>query len=166
MANLYHIGGWWVNPIFRFAETLAFKGACAVYLYTMKAAMTKSLEDYLEAIHRQIKESGSARVVDIARTLGVKMPSVNNAVKELAKLGYVEYERYQDIRITDKGLRRAASIFRRHTLLKDFLMSLGVSAGTAERDACAMEHILSEETMEKFKDQMRAEAKLTGGEAL
>lgn len=69
----------------------------------MKAAMTKSLEDYLEAIHLQIKETGSARVVDVARALGVKMPSVNNAVKELAKLGYVEYERYQDIRITDRG---------------------------------------------------------------
>ena len=79
--------------------------------------MTKSLEDYLEAIHRHAQEAGGARVVDIAHALGVKMPSVNNAVKELAKLGYVEYERYHRLKTTPEGERRAQTIYRRHKLL-------------------------------------------------
>lgn len=114
--------------------------------------MTKSLEDYLEAIHRQTQETGSARVVDIAMILGVKMPSVNNAVKELTKLGFIEYERYHHIKMTVEGVHRAATIYKRHTMLKTFLMSIGVSENNAETDACAMEHILSNETVERFRD--------------
>jgi len=114
--------------------------------------MTKSLEDYLEAIHRHIQDSGGARVVDIARSLGVRMPSVNNAVKELSKLGLVEYERYQHLKMTPEGERRAALIYKRHTLLHDFLTAIGVSEANAESDACSMEHILSAETIERFKD--------------
>ena len=120
-------------------------------MYTGRVMMTKSLEDYLEAIHRQISETCIARVVDVAHVLGVKMPSVNNAVKELAKLGYVEYERYREIKITDEGKRRAEMIFERHTILKSFLLSIGVSEENADRDACSMEHILSAETLDKLK---------------
>ena len=113
--------------------------------------MTKSLEDYLEAIHRLIQDTGIARVVDVAKTLGVTMPSVNSAVKELSKLGFIDYEKYQHIQITPEGERRAAKIFKRHTQLKDFLLAIGVSEANAEMDACAMEHILSEETMERLQ---------------
>ena len=113
--------------------------------------MTKSLEDYIEAIHLHIKAEGSARVVDIANSLGVKMPSVNNAVKELAKLGLISYEPYHSITLTDEGRRQAEEIFRRHTILKDFLLSIGVSAENAERDACSMEHVLSAETLAKLR---------------
>ena len=97
--------------------------------------MTKSLEDYLEAIHRHIQEFGSARVVDIATVLSVKMPSVNNAVKELSKLGLVEYEKYHHLKMTPEGERVAKAIYKRHTLLKSFLMAIGVSEATAEADA-------------------------------
>ena len=114
--------------------------------------MTKSLEDYLEAIHRHIQDSGGARVVDIARSIGVRMPSVNNAVKELSKLGLVDYERYQHLKMTPEGERMAALIFKRHTLLHDFLTAIGVSEANAESDACSMEHILSAETIERVRD--------------
>ncbi len=113
-------------------------------------AMSKSLEDYLEAIHRQVQASGGARVVDIAHVLGVKMPSVNNAVRELATLGLIEYTPYQQIHLTPEGGRRAAEIFHRHTTLKAFLLSIGVSERNAESDACAMEHVLSAETLQRL----------------
>lgn len=113
-------------------------------------AMSKSLEDYLEAIHRQVQVSGGARVVDIAHVLGVKMPSVNNAVRELATLGLIEYTPYQQIHLTPEGGRRAAEIFHRHTTLKAFLLSIGVSERNAESDACAMEHVLSAETLQRL----------------
>ncbi len=110
--------------------------------------MTKSLEDYVEAIYRLSQEGGRARVVDVASMLRVKMPSVNNAVKELARLKLVKYEKYRELILTEEGVAVAKKVYEHHLLLKNYLMSLGVSEENAENDACAMEHILSEETME------------------
>ncbi len=114
--------------------------------------MTKSLEDYVEAIYRLIEERGSARVVDVATRLHVKMPSVNNAVKELARLKLVRYKKYREIVLTEEGFAVAQKIYEYHVTLKNFLLSLGVSEENAEADACAMEHILSEETIACFRN--------------
>ncbi|MBQ6247193.1 MAG: metal-dependent transcriptional regulator [Kiritimatiellae bacterium] len=110
--------------------------------------MTKSLEDYVEAIYRLAQEGGRARVVDVASMLRVKMPSVNNAVKELARLKLLKYEKYRELILTEEGVAVAKKVYEHHLLLKNYLISLGVSEENAENDACAMEHILSEETME------------------
>lgn len=118
--------------------------------------MTKSLEDYVEAIYRLAQDGGRARVVDVAAMLHVKMPSVNNAVKELARLKLVKYEKYRELILTEEGIAVARKVYEHHTLLRDFLLSLGVSAENAENDACAMEHILSEESMECFRRAMQA----------
>lgn len=117
--------------------------------------MTKSLEDYVEAIYRLAGDTGFARVVDIAKMLGVKMPSVNSAVKELASLKLVRYEKYREITLTDEGLAVAKKVFKLHTTLKNFLLSLGVSEDNAEHDACAMEHILSDETIAAMEKATR-----------
>ncbi len=114
--------------------------------------MTKSLEDYVEAIYRLSEEHGSARVVDVAARLHVKMPSVNNAVKELARLKLVRYEKYREIILTEEGVAVARKVYENHVTLKNFLLSLGISEENAESDACAMEHILSEETIECFRN--------------
>ena len=114
--------------------------------------MTKSLEDYLEAIHRQAQATGGARVVDIAHALGVKMPSVNNAVRELAALGLIAHTPYQQLHLTVEGERVATGIFKRHTMLKTFLKAIGVSEDHAETDACAMEHVLSDETLQRLDE--------------
>lgn len=118
--------------------------------------MTKSLEDYVEAIYLIAEERGFARVVDVAKKLGVKMPSVNNAVKELASLRLVKYEKYREITLTEEGIAVARKVFEHHTAIKNFLLSLGISVDNAEHDACAMEHILSEETMAAFKNATNA----------
>ena len=114
--------------------------------------MTKSLEDYLEMIHVLIRENRVARVRDVATALNVKMPSVVKAIGELKKLELVRQEPYGDIELTDKGGRLAASILTRHTVLKAFLLKLGVSEQNADNDACLMEHILSAETMERIHE--------------
>ena len=114
--------------------------------------MTKSLEDYLEEIHVLIRETGRARVRDVARALNVKMPSVVKGITELKKLGLVTQEPYSDIELTTKGRRCAAMVLGRHNVLRDFLVSLGVSAAIADKDACLMEHILSAETMDRIRD--------------
>ena len=114
-------------------------------------SMTQSLEDYLEAIYLLIKDTGSACVRDVAKSLGVKMPSVVKALHELKSLELVNQEPYSSIELTKKGERLAKSVLARHELLKSFLVSLGVNPGTADEDACRMEHILSAETLDKIR---------------
>ena len=119
--------------------------------------MTKSLEDYLEEIHVLIRDTGRARVRDVARALNVKMPSVVKGIAELKKLGLVEQQPYSDIELTVKGRRCAAMVLGRHNILREFLVRLGVSPGTADKDACLMEHILSAETMDRIRDFLEPE---------
>ena len=113
--------------------------------------MTKSLEDYIETIYVLIKENGAARVRDVAADLKVKMPSVVKAMAELKKLELVVQEPYGDIELTAKGRKVATGVLTRHTILKAFLVKLGVSRRIADRDACLMEHILSAETIDKIR---------------
>ena len=115
------------------------------------AMMTQSLEDYLEAIYMLIAGDHPAQVRDVARMLAVKMPSVVKALHELKKLGLVTQQPYAAIELTAKGRRVAKLVLGRHTLLRDFLMKLGVSRKNADKDACLMEHILSAETIDKIR---------------
>lgn len=115
------------------------------------STMTQSLEDYLEAIYVRIAGGKPAQVRDIARMLSVKMPSVVKAVRELKKFGLVTQEPYSNIELTAKGERVAMHVLGRHTLIREFLMKLGVTRRNADRDACLMEHILSAETLDKIR---------------
>ena len=113
--------------------------------------MTQSLEDYLETIYILIEGGKPAQVRDVARLLDVKMPSVVKAIHELKKLELVTQEPYSPIKLTLKGERVARRVLNRHKLLRSFLVKLGVSRKTADRDACLMEHILSAETIDKIR---------------
>ena len=115
------------------------------------ATMTQSLEDYLEAVYMLIAEDRPAQVRDVARMLAVKMPSVVKAIHELKKLGLVTQKPYANIELTVKGGRVAKHVLNRHTLIRDFLMKLGVSRRIADKDACLMEHILSAETIDRIR---------------
>ena len=115
-------------------------------------AITQSLEDYIEAIYLQIAAGKAAQVRGVAKTIGVKMPSVVKAIRELKKLGLVTQEPYSPIELTEKGLRLAKHILGRHLLLRSFLEKLGVSRRNADADACRMEHILSAETLDRIRE--------------
>ena len=117
----------------------------------MAMTMTQSLEDYLEAIYMLIADGKPAQVRDVARILSVKMPSVVKAIRELKKLELVTQEPYANIELTAKGSRLARHVLNRHQLIRSFLVKLGVSRKTADRDACLMEHILSAETLDKIR---------------
>ena len=115
--------------------------------------MTQSLEDYLETVSFLADEGGGdVRLTDIASRMGVSKPSVFTALKILEERGLLEHERYRTISLTEKGIAEAAAIRDRHDFLTDFLRNIvGVSHVTAEKDACKMEHLLSEETLQKIK---------------
>ena len=123
------------------------------------AAMSQSLEDYLEAVYLLIAEDRPAQVRDVAKRLSVKMPSVVKALHELKKLGLVTQEPYANIELTAKGRRVARNVLDRHTLIRSFLIKLGVGRRTADRDACLMEHILSAETLDKIRTYTEKDTK-------
>ena len=110
----------------------------------------KSVEDYLEVIYMLSSKKGYARIVEIASELKVKTPSATEMIQKLAKEGYIEYEPYQRIKLAKKGEELAKKVYRRHKILTDFLMILGVDREVAERDACEMEHSLHPETLRRL----------------
>jgi DtxR family transcriptional regulator, Mn-dependent transcriptional regulator len=113
--------------------------------------ITGSLEDYLEAIYRILGSSSVARVRDIAEEMNVSPASVSPAMKRLAEKNLVSYSKRNYIELTDKGLFIARRTLTRHNLLKRFLSEiLGIDSEQAESDACAMEHFLSETSMERL----------------
>lgn len=113
--------------------------------------LTKSIEDYLEVMYNLKKTKGVIKVGDIAFELGVKPPSVVEAVDRISKLKLVSREKYGEIKLNNKGIAVARSIIHKHNTLKRFLNVLGVDDETAEREACAMEHILSDSTINKLE---------------
>jgi DtxR family Mn-dependent transcriptional regulator len=121
--------------------------------------MTQSLEDYLEMVSF-LSDEGEVRVTDIASRLGVSKPSVLTALKSLEDQGLLEHERYRTVTLTRKGSLMAADIRERHSFLTIFLRDiLNVSAETAEKDACKMEHFLSEETLKKIRALTKTKTK-------
>jgi DtxR family transcriptional regulator, Mn-dependent transcriptional regulator len=113
--------------------------------------ITRSVEDYLEAMYSLEQELGTIRVKDVAKSLGVKPPSVVEAVKKLSKMNMVTYERYGTIELKDDGVKIAEEVICRHQLLKDFLIMMGVDREIAENDACSMEHVMDVSTISKLR---------------
>ncbi|HCT65405.1 MAG TPA: metal-dependent transcriptional regulator [Lachnospiraceae bacterium] len=114
--------------------------------------VTASLEDYLEAIYFLYQKKSEVRITDVARELDISKPSVNRAINTLKKQGLVEHEYYGDLKLTEKGLKIACDVAERHKILKAFLTEkLGVNDETAEREACLIEHNISDDTMDRLR---------------
>ncbi len=114
--------------------------------------VSESLEMYLEAILELEAKNSVVRSVDIARFLGVTKPSVNRAMSNLKKDGYINQEPYGDITFTQKGRNKASRIHELHHVITDFLVkSLGIDVDVAETDACRIEHVISPETVKAMK---------------
>ncbi len=111
----------------------------------------ESAENYLETILILKKRTGFVRSVDIANELEYSKPSVSVAMKNLRENGYIETDADGEILLLDKGRKIAEKIYERHTLLADWLKTLGVSPETAAEDACRIEHVISEESFEAIK---------------
>lgn len=109
---------------------------------------SQSAEDYLERIHELIQEKGYARVVDIASSLKVKQASVTSMVQKLAESGYLNYEKYRGLILTEKGRVVACRIKQRHQTLSRFFSLFGLDEQTQQDDIEGIEHHLSPDTVE------------------
>lgn len=114
-------------------------------------SLTAALEDYLETIFELIQDRMVARVRDIAKARHVKPGSVTPALKRLQELGLIDYEQREFIRLTPDGEREARRVLARHRVLVDFLTQvLDLDPAAADRDACSMEHHVSDQTMDRL----------------
>ncbi len=117
----------------------------------MAKHITKSNEDYLEAILMIREEKGQCRSIDVAGRLNVSKPSVSVAMSNLAKMGMVVMEPTHELKLTRAGLRHARRVLERHRLLCGALMRLGVPREIAEEDACRIEHDISQASYDGLK---------------
>lgn len=119
--------------------------------------LTKSREDYLEAICEICEEEKVARVKDIASHMDVSLASVNYALKALKDAGLIKHKRYGYIELTERGSRIGEAITEKHKLIRIFLMNiLKVDEGIADKDACGIEHVISDETFDKMRSFLRS----------
>lgn len=116
----------------------------------------ESAEDYLEAVLRIQQAKGSVHAIDVARELDVSKPSVSVAVRNLGAKGYLQVDGERHLRLTEKGDALARKILHRHTVLSAFLQKIGVGAENAAKDACKMEHDLSEESFSRIEDFLKS----------
>ena len=113
---------------------------------------SQSAEDYLERIHELIQEKGYARVVDIASSLRVKQASVTSMVQKLGELGYLNYEKYRGLVLTEQGRAVACNVQKRHETLSRFFSLLALDGETQKLDIEGIEHHLSPATVEVLAD--------------
>jgi DtxR family manganese transport transcriptional regulator len=111
----------------------------------------ETAQDYVEAIADLSASLGEARVVDLARRLGVTHVTVNRTLARLKRAGFVNTKPYRAIFLTGAGRHLADECKRRHETVVAFLHSLGISERTAEMDAEGIEHHVSPETLAAFE---------------
>lgn len=114
----------------------------------------ESMEDYLETIYVLTKRLPVVRSIDIATELGYSKPSVSVAMKNLRNKGFVTVSQEGYITFTEQGEALASETFERHTVISNWLISLGVSQETASEDACKIEHDISRETFQALKNHI------------
>lgn len=113
--------------------------------------LSASMENYLEAIFIIISEKGAVRAKNIAKYLGVKAGSVTTALQALAKTELINYEPYEAITLTSKGLKHAKEIIRKHEILMDFFVEiLGANPKVAEAGACKIEHVIPDKLLKRL----------------
>ena len=111
----------------------------------------KSSEDYLETILILKRKNGYVRNVDIAEHLGFSKPSITHALSILQSSGLIEIDAKHHISLTSEGKEIADKVYEKHEFFRKQLIKLGVDKEVAERDACQIEHAISDESFSKLK---------------
>ena len=118
---------------------------------TIKKESTATREDYLEIISELVDLKGYATTLDISRYMNVSPPSVTKMLQKLDEGGYLEYEKYHGINLTEKGKQTANTIRQKHGILLDFFEILGVGMDIANQDIEGIEHHLNPKTIRQLR---------------
>lgn len=130
------------------------KDIAARFRTTRAAHRDETAEDYVEAVDQLVRDSGEARVRDLARMMGVSHVTVTRIVARLVEAGYLQTVPYKPITLTAEGKKLAARIRHRHEVVLGFLKSIGVPERQAEIDAEGIEHHVSDATIQAMTRAM------------
>lgn len=115
-----------------------------------KNPLTNSMEDYLEMIYRNSLISGYTRINELSKSLNIRPSSATKMVQKLSQIGFVQYEKYGIIKLTEKGESMGEFLLKRHSIIESFLINIGV-----EKDILVnielIEHSVTGETLEKIE---------------
>ena len=118
--------------------------------------LSASLEDYLEIIHNSIEAGEVVRAVNISKQMNVSRASVAEALKKLVTKGYINYDRYDLLSLTEAGKELAGKIVSKHLILQRFFEEkLGLSPEEASENACKIEHVITEEAFIKIAEYVK-----------
>jgi DtxR family manganese transport transcriptional regulator len=121
------------------------------FSHVREAHHMETAEDYVELIADLIAAKGEARLVDLSERVGVSHTTVNKVLARLRKEGYVISEPYRSLFLTEKGMKLAQKCKKRHEIVLEFLLKMGISRKNAEIDSEGIEHHISEETLKVFE---------------
>ena len=122
--------------------------------------LTFTMENYLEAIYELSSQGTGARVSDIAERLNVTKASTNSAMSTLSEKGLIVNEKYREVFLTPEGLRLAELTSKKHHVIHQFLTRiLKVDSSIAETDACAIEHVISSDSVAAMQKYIQADRK-------
>ncbi|MDC0897089.1 iron dependent repressor, metal binding and dimerization domain protein [Nitrosopumilus sp.] len=116
-----------------------------------KTRSSSRMEDYLEIISELVELKGYATTLDISRYMNVSAPSVTKMLQRLDEGGFLEYEKYHGINLTEKGVQIAEGIRQNHGILLEFFEILGVGYDTANQDTEGIEHHLNPKTIKQLR---------------
>lgn len=109
------------------------------------------VEDYLEVISELVELKGYANTIEISRYLNVSAPSVTKMLQRLDENGYLKYEKYKGINLTQKGNTIADTVRQKHGILLEFFKMLGINHGIANQDTEGIEHHLNPQTIRQLR---------------
>ena len=126
---------------------------------TREQHATEMAEDYVEAVQELIDSKGECRVQELARHFDVSHVTVSRTVGRLQKDGLLETAPYKPITLTTKGRKLADRVRKRHEVVLEFLLALGVDTKTAQIDSEGIEHHVSEKTLAAMKKFLKQSGK-------
>jgi Mn-dependent DtxR family transcriptional regulator len=138
------------NDILEKKDTRRLESIKAAHETTRTGSSTR-MEDYLEVISELVELKGYATTLDISRYMNVSAPSVTKMLQRLDEDGYLEYEKYHGINLTQKGNQVADAIRQKHGILLEFFEILGIGHYTANLDAEGIEHHLNPKTIRQLR---------------
>jgi len=117
-----------------------------------ETTVSSEAEEYLEAIYRLEKKTGSAKTMELARQLKVVPGSVTNTIENLERRGLIIHEPYKGVKLTEKGRKLALKVLRRHRLAERLLTDvLHLDWSEAHDAACKLEHAFSDDVIKPLE---------------
>ncbi len=117
----------------------------------MSINLSSGLEDYIETIYLSTLNNEALKAADLARKLNVSRASVSEALSKLVSKKLVKYCHHASINLTELGINEAKKVYAKHFILKNFFECvLGVPSDEASHNACKMEHIISDNVLNKM----------------